>query len=215
MGKIKQLATESFKWEEVAIKREKATGYKKKGLQAQLLAANIQVEDLKSEKEDVEAAKDELSDRLRRTQDHLASRDKELEELKKREDAFNVEVAALKEEVAFDQALTRLTARAALMWQHTRGLNPMARAQEELHIFLSFGSHDDLDRDDEKDEGEVEEEEEVVAGDVAGDDIARDDFVREEVVREDVSPSGGAGDEEEAAKDGTSGSAQPEDPPVV
>ena len=78
----------------------------------------------------------------------------------------------------------------------------MARAQEELDICLSFGSHADLDRDDEKDE--VEEAEEEIGG----------------VTGKDTGLSKVGGDEkeapkEEASKDDASGSVVPEDPPVV
>jgi len=83
-----------------------------------------------------------MSDCLHRAQDRLLSRDRELEELKKWEVILNAEVVALKE----DQALTWLTSKAALMRQHVKGLNPMA---QELDTFLTFGSHDDLDKDDE------------------------------------------------------------------
>ena len=41
MERIKLLATESFRWEEVAIKREKAAAEKIKVMQTQLLAARF------------------------------------------------------------------------------------------------------------------------------------------------------------------------------
>jgi len=46
MEKIKLRATESFRREEVAIKWEKVAAKKIKAVQSQLLAAQVQVEDL-------------------------------------------------------------------------------------------------------------------------------------------------------------------------
>ena len=126
MEKIKHLAAESLRREEIATKREKVAGEKMKIMQFQLLSVKVQVDDLKSKKEVTEAVRDEANDSLRRLQDRLASRDKELEDLKKREAALSIEVEALREEIDSDQALTHLTARAALMRQHVKGLNPMA-----------------------------------------------------------------------------------------
>ena len=98
-----------------------------KVLQSQLLAAKVQVEDLKSEK-------------------------KTVEELKNKGNAVDEDIEASKEEVDSMYALDRLTAKAALMRQHVRGLNPMARAQEELDTYLlTVGSEEDLDKDDKKD----------------------------------------------------------------
>ena len=77
------------------------------------------------------------------------------------------------------------------------GLNPMARAQEELDIFWFFGSHTDLDRHDEKDE--VEWAEEAIRG----------------ITGKDVGSSMVGGDEGEAPKGDALGSVLSESPPVA
>ena len=50
------------------------------------------------------------------------------EEKDEREVATSSEIKALQEEVESIYALARFTSRAALMRQHIRGLNPMAKA---------------------------------------------------------------------------------------
>ena len=120
------------------------------------------------------------------------------EEKDEREVVMSSEIKALQEEVESIYALARFTARAALMRQHTRGLNPMAKAQEELDFFLStIGDEDDLDRDDQKDMDEdviVQEKGVVQEGEVAQKDVDQGasesvQDVREEVLKDDTSGS--------------------------
>ena len=87
------------------------------------------------------------------------------EENDEKEVVMSSEIKALQEEVESIYALTRFTARAALMRQHIRGLNAMDKAQKELDFFLTtVGDEDNLDRDDQKDADEdmIVQEKEVV-----------------------------------------------------
>ena len=87
------------------------------------------------------------------------------EEKEEKELASSSEMKALKEEVESVYVLAKFTARAALMRQHIRGLNPMDKAQEEIDFLLAaVGDEDDLDKDDKKDVDEetVRQEDAIV-----------------------------------------------------
>ena len=202
MESIKRLSTDSLKREDRAVKREKAAIEQGKAIQACYEASKVKVDDLKSELEAADQVRLELVSRLQKAQERMDAQDWELRRLREEKDEREVvmssEIKALQEEVESIYALARFTARAALMRQHTRGLNPMAKAQEELDFFLStIRDEDDLDRDDQKDMDEdviVQEKGVVHEGEVAQKDVDQGasesvQDVREEVLKDDTSGS--------------------------
>ena len=111
--------------EKTTVKKEKAALEKARTSLVALDTRHVRIEDLKSDLEKVERARDEANDRLRRARIEAEERDEELRQLKidmeEREVTFQSRLA---DEREFSYALVRMTVRVAIFRQHAQGQDP-------------------------------------------------------------------------------------------